>query len=240
MNRLLNLITNSNRSLTRITLMTRNVQQLLALPVLTVALLALGGCGLSSVTSGLSGGLFGSKSSSKPVTEVTEAQLLSAAKADFGGGTVGANVAHGCPRFLVWSPGHHMTAYLPGRDGDALAVMHRGEITKTARECVIEPGRVTVKYGFSGRVLLGPAGQDARVSFPLKVFVSDADRQRLSSEDLVVSVDVSVANPIGYFSHVRTVTFPIPEGSRPGEFEVYVGFDGAAGAAGTSAPPQRG
>jgi hypothetical protein len=183
---------------------------------------------MTSLTSGLSGGLFGGSSKTTPVQAVTEEQLLSAAKADFGGGTVGSNVAHGCPRFVVWSPGNHSTAYLPGRDGDAMAVMHRGEITKTARECKIEPGRVTVKDGFSGRVLLGPAGQTARVQLPVKVFVHDANRQRLSSEDLTIAVDVSVENPIGYFSQVRTVTFAIPEGTRPGEFEVLVGFEGPA------------
>ncbi len=36
---------------------------------------------------------------------------------------------------------------------------------------------------------------------------------------------VAVENPIGYFSTVRTVTFDVPEGSRPGEFEVFVGFE---------------
>jgi hypothetical protein len=42
-----------------------------------------------------------------------------------------------------------------------------------------------------------------------------------------MKVDVAVAldKPIGYFSMVRTVTFNIPEGSRPAEYEVYVGFD---------------
>ena len=57
-----------------------------------------------------------------------------------------------------------MTIYEPGRVGDGLAVMHRGEISKTARECQIEPGRITVKYGFSGRVLLGPKGKSGRVT----------------------------------------------------------------------------
>lgn len=181
--------------------------------------------------------MFGGGSKNTAVKSVTEEQLLSAAKADFGNtGSIGSNVAHGCPRFIVWSPGSFATTYLEGRDGDALAVMHRGEITKTARECKIEPGRVTVKYGFSGRVLLGPAGQNARVTMPVKVFVNDADRQRLTSEDLNVAVDVSVENPIGYFSVVRKVTFAIPQGTRPGEYEVLVGFDKAGRAGGSPAP----
>jgi hypothetical protein len=38
-------------------------------------------------------------------------------------------------------------------------------------------------------------------------------------------VDIALDNPISYFSVVRSVTFKIPEGSRPGEYEVYVSFD---------------
>jgi hypothetical protein len=148
------------------------------------------GCGLNSVTSGLGGGLFASDEKKAPAPGVTEGQLLSAAQTGGSSIAVGSTVAHGCPRFRVWSPANHTTAYLPGRDGDAMAVMHRGEITKTARECTIEPGLVTVKYGFSGRVLLGPSGQNTRVNLPIKVFVTDADRQRLSSENIDIAVDV--------------------------------------------------
>ena len=194
------------------------------------------GCGLSSMTSGLSGGLFAEDERKTPVQGGTEGQLLSAAQPGGSSIAVGSTVAHGCPRFLVWSPGNHTTTYLPDRDGDAMAVMHRGEITKTARECMIEPGLVTVKYGFSGRVLLGPSGQSTRVNLPIKVFVTNADRQRLSSENIDIAVDVAVDNPIAYFSHVQSVSFAIPEGTRPGEFEVYVGFDDQRSTAGRPVP----
>jgi hypothetical protein len=127
--------------------------------------------------------------------------------------------------------GSHLTIYEDGRAGDGLAIMHRGEITKTARECQIEPGRVTVKYGFSGRVLLGPRGHAGNVTLPVNVVVTDSKREKIASDSVSVGVAVAVDNPIGYFSAVRSVTFNIPEGSRPGEFELFVGFDqGAQGA----------
>ena len=47
----------------------------------------------------------------------------------------------------------------------------------------------------------------------------------IANEKVRVDVDVAVDNPIGYFSIVRSVTFNIPEGARPGEYEVFVGFD---------------
>lgn len=182
---------------------------------------------MSSLTSGIGGGWFGGQSKAKTeVGSVNQDQLLAAAKTDVAGPAgVGVEVAHGCPRFQVWSRDGYVTIYEQGRIGDGLAVMHRGEITKTARECQIEPGRVSVKYGFSGRVLLGPKGKPGYVSLPLSVYVTDAKREKIANDKVKIDVDVSLDKPIGYFSIVRTVTFAIPEGSRPGEYEVYVGFD---------------
>ena len=93
--------------------------------------------------------------------------MLSAAKTNeqAGASPIVGEIAHGCPRLSVSPHGGHLTIYEDGRAGDGLAIMHRGEITKTARECQIEPGRVTVRYGFSGRVLLGPRGHAGNVTY---------------------------------------------------------------------------
>lgn len=192
------------------------------------ALAALAGCGMSSITSGIGGGWFGGdkKSTDASGGSVDQDQLLAAAKTETGSvGGFGGDVAFGCPRFQVWSRDGYVTVYEAGRVGDGLAVMHRGEIMKTARECSVEPGRVTVKYGFSGRVLLGQKGRTGRVTLPVNVFVTDAKREKILTDTSRVNVDVSLDNPIGYFSVVRSVTIQIPEGSRPGEYEVYVAFD---------------
>jgi hypothetical protein len=187
----------------------------------------LAGCGLSSVTSGIGGGVLGGGDGGSQAKSVSEEQLLIAAKSDdpATGSTSVGEIAHGCPRFAVWPRDHHVTIYEAGRVGDGLAIAQRGEITKTARECQIQDNRVTVKYGFSGRVLLGPRGKSGRVVLPLNVFVTDAKREKIATDQLKVEVLVELDKPIGYFSAVRSVTFTIPEGSRPGEYEVFVGFD---------------
>jgi hypothetical protein len=181
----------------------------------------------NTITSAIGGGWFGTKkTTTSDIGAVSEDQLMAAAKTDAGalaGG--GGEVAHGCPRVQIWGRDGYVTFYEAGHVGDGLAVMHRGEITKTARECNIASGRVTVKYGFSGRVLLGQKGKSGRVSLPVNVFVADAKREKLVTDKLKVDVDVALDNPIGYFSVVRSVSFNIPEGSRPGEYDVYVGFD---------------
>lgn len=188
---------------------------------------SLAGCGMSSLTSGIGGGWFGgNKSAPSNSTGVSEDQLLAAAKTDTGSiGPGSTEMAFGCPRFNVWTRDGYVTIYEQGRVGDGLAVMHRGEISKTARECHIEGNRITVKYGFSGRVLLGPKGRTGAVNLPLNVFVTDAKREKVVNDAVQVRVDVAVDKPIGYFSIVRSVSFTVPEGSRPQEYELYVGFD---------------
>ena len=193
-----------------------------------------GGCGLSSITSGLGSSIFGSSSSTPDKAPgVNEEQLLSAAKSSGDqSGTAGlGETAGGCPRLSISPRGTNLTIYEDGRAGDGLAIMHRGEITKTARECQLEPGRVTVRYGFSGRVLLGPRGRPGNITLPVNIVVTDSKREKVTTDKMTVAVPVAVDNPIGYFSAVRSVTFDVPEGTRPGEFEVFVGFDqGAQGA----------
>ena len=103
--------------------------------------------------------------------------------------------------------------------------MHRGEIVKTARECRQDGNRVTIKYGFSGKILLGPRGKTGNVQLPLNIFVTDARRERIATDRVVIDVPVALDNPIGYFQSIKEVTFAIPEGSRAGEFEVFVGFE---------------
>lgn len=187
---------------------------------------------MSSITSGIGGGMFGGGAASKTAEKaVTHEHMLSAAKTNAPMGAMG-DVAGGCPRFAVWPRDHHVTIYEQGRIGDGLAVMHRGEITQTARECQIQGTRVTVKYGFSGRVLLGPKGRAGLVTLPVNIFVTDAKRARVLNENGMVDVTVTSEKPVGYFSAVRTVSFDVPVGSRAGEFEVFVGFDQSTPGAG--------
>lgn len=191
-----------------------------------LAAAALQGCGVSSITSGFgSGSIFGGGGGGGSNSSgVSEAQLLSAAKSGETGGIAG-DVNAGCPKFVVWPRDNNVTIYEPGRVGDGLAIMHRAEITKTARECFIDQNKVTVRYGFSGRVLLGPKGVSGPVKFPVNVFVTDAKREKIKTEKIAVDSAVAVENPIGYFSAVQQLTFEVPEGARPGEFEIFVGFE---------------
>ncbi|MDH3580426.1 MAG: hypothetical protein OEM91_07340 [Hyphomicrobiales bacterium] len=156
---------------------------------------------------------------------VSEERLLEAAKTDTTGQVDMASSAIHCPRFSVWPRDRLLTVYEVGRVGDALAIQHRGEITKTARECQIFPDKITIKYGFAGRLLLGPRGRPGRFTLPVKVHITDRTRNIVSTQNLKLNVTIAADNPIGFFSTVNQVVIPLPPGTPPSDYRLFVAFD---------------
>jgi hypothetical protein len=97
------------------------------------------------------------------------------------------------------------------------------------------PDRAGAGYGeirLLGARAAWAQGNAGNITLPVNIVVTDAKREKIAGDSTDVGVAVAVDNPIGYFSAVRTVTFDIPEGTRPGEFELFVGFDQNAQGAG--------
>ncbi|MFQ5626108.1 MAG: hypothetical protein ACE5FM_05585, partial [Methyloligellaceae bacterium] len=143
---------------------------------------------------------------------MSEASLLEAARTDTTGQVSIETAMTGCPQFKIWPRDRLLTVYDIGREGDGLAIQYRGEITKTARECQIQPNHVTVKYGFAGRVLLGPRGRPGQVQMPIQVHVTDRTRNIISTQKVAIDVTIPNGNPVGYFSAVREVSFTLAPG----------------------------
>jgi len=70
------------------------------------------------------------------------------------------------------------------------------------------------------------------VSLPVNIIVTDSKREKIITDSMKVDVAIADDKPIGYFSAVRSLTFNIPEGTRPGEFVLFVGFRQKAPGAG--------
>jgi len=153
-------------------------------------------------------------------------RMLAAAKADAAGADASLNGASShCPQVVAWPHDRLLTIYEPGHVGDTQAIMHRGEITKMARECELFPDHVVVKYGVAGRVLLGPKGHPGLVTLPVSIKVADADHKVLAKDAAKVSTTIPQENPVGYFSVVKEISFPITMGTRPEDYKVFVAFD---------------
>ncbi len=138
----------------------------------------LSGCAVSKFSNP-----FGAGSPDTSASAVTEDRLLETAKADSGNDLPGGLSAH-CPQVVAWPRDRLLTIYQPGHVGDNLAVVHRGEITKMARECQIYSDRVVVRYGFAGRVLLGPKGIPGTVNLPVSIRVAGTEQKTLATDKM--------------------------------------------------------
>ena len=167
---------------------------------------------------------FGSGDEDTSASAVTPDRLLETAKADTGTDLPSGLSSH-CPQVVAWPRDRLLTIYQPGHVGDTLAVVHRGEITKMARECQLYSDRVIVKYGFAGRVLLGPKGGPGTVTLAVNVRVAGSQQNTLATDKMSVTTTIPPGSPAGYFSMVREIAFPIVVGTRPEDYKVFVSFD---------------
>jgi hypothetical protein len=167
---------------------------------------------------------FGSGTQDDQASAVTPDKMLEKAKADSGQDIPASESASHCPPVVAWPHDRLLTVYEAGHT-DSLSVVHRGEITKLARECQLYSDRVTVKYGFAGRILLGPKGQPGTFTLPITIHVANVDHKVLANDAVKISATIAPGEPVGYFSMVKEVTFPIVVGTRPEDYKVFVAFD---------------
>jgi hypothetical protein len=190
--------------------------------------LALGGCGTSS-------NLF---SSSALDLFSTSSKATSGAAGVGGDGNAAAtdvecpsvNVRTGAATLMIGSkPGEGEPA--------ALDVRYQGSIIRTARECRVNAGVMTMKVGVEGRVITGPAGGPGTVDVPLRIAVVQEGVNPKAIVSKLARIPVTVTGAVDRvtFTHVDPeITFPLPQPLADiDSYVVYVGFDPV------SAPPEK-
>src|ERR1022692_2080644 len=96
----------------------------------------------------------------------------------------------------------------------ALDVRYQGSIIRTARECHVNAGIMTMKVGIEGRVITGPAGSPGPVDIPLRVAVvrEGINPKTIVSKFARESVTLSSAVDRVSFTHVDPdISFPLPQ-----------------------------
>lgn len=144
-----------------------------------------------------------------------------------------------CPEVNVRSGA--ATLIIGSKPGDAepaaLDVRYQGSILRTARECRVAAGVMTMKVGIEGRVITGPAGGPGTVDIPLRIAVVKEGANPTPIMSKFAKLQVSVASAVDRvtFSHIDPeISFPVPQpASVMDAYVVYVGFDPVG------APPER-
>jgi hypothetical protein len=181
--------------------------------------LAVSGCTSSSLSTNIFGtpNIFGSSKSSSG-----------------GGADANANAATDdveCPNISVRNGAATLLiGSKPGEDAPAaLDVRYQGSIIRTARECHVAAGIMTMKVGIEGRVITGPAGGPGTVNVPMRIAVVHEGINprtvvsKFGQEQVVVNNAVDRVT----FTHIDSdVSFPLPAPlAAIDSYVVYVGFD---------------
>jgi hypothetical protein len=190
--------------------------------VVALLSLALAGCGSSNLFSSSALDLF--STSSKATNS----------NASAGGDAVVAATDVECPRVEVRTGAATLLIGSKPGEGEpaALDVRYQGSIIRTARECQVNAGVMTMKIGVEGRVITGPAGGPGTVDVPLRIAVvkEGINPKAIVSKFARIPVNVTAAVDRVTFTHVDPeVTFPLPQPLADiDSYMVFVGFDPVA------------
>jgi hypothetical protein len=199
------------------------------LAALAVAL-ALGGCGSTDLLKSSSLDLFSSSSKATNDTPLTA-------------GTATTDDIE-CPGVTIRTGASTLTiGSKPGQaEPAALDLRYQGAILRTARECHVAAGIMTMRIGIEGRVITGPAGGPGTVDVPLRIAVvqEGVNPKTVLSKFARETVVVTEAIDHVTFTHIEPdISFPLPQPlGLIDAYVVYVGFD-PLGAQPQKKPPVR-
>jgi hypothetical protein len=132
-----------------------------------------------------------------------------------------------CPRVDIRQGASTLMTNAPNSEG-AMSLRYQATFGRTARECIVQGGTLSIKLGVQGRVILGPAGDAGETTVPLRVALvkEGIEPKTVWSKLYTVSVSVPPGQLNVPFTHVvEDMAVPMPSGSDLDSYVIYVGFD---------------
>ncbi len=147
----------------------------------------------------------------------------------FGGETPkGLNVTQDCPSVFIDNGASNIR--VPA-DADVHSVRYQLLIDRTARECVVEGGDVTIKVGIEGGAVLGPAGAPGSYSAMIRVALRNIKTYaEITSKTYRATATIPAGGTRGDFRLLADpITTPLIGKRSQDDYEIIVGFaDGGA------------
>ena len=159
----------------------------------------------------------------------------------FGGSketTLPPGVTADCPEVFM-DNGASMLRSPP--EADSASVKYQLAIDATARECLLDGDKLTIKVGVEGAAVLGPLGAPGSYGANLNVSVRRVKENDLvSSKNYRVTATIPAAATRADFHLIAdAITVPVISPKSQNDYEIIVGFAQQGGAADAADKPAR-
>lgn len=130
-----------------------------------------------------------------------------------------------CPKMEIVSGNAYYAVYPGNAVPEPNNVQFQARLDRTARECRFLSDQVAIKFGFSGRLLLGPKGAPGSVTLPLTVSFAGKGDKVVWSKDYQVPVSIAPGEESKQFVHIADdLVYQFRPGEDPEVFRLYVSF----------------
>jgi hypothetical protein len=116
-------------------------------------------------------------------------------------------------------------------DATPTTLRYQADIAKTARECSVSAGSMTIKVGVQGRLILGPTGGPGQVDVPIRLALVQEGVEPKTIWTKFYRVGVTVPpgqTSVPFVQIEENMTFPMPKPAELDAYVIYVGFDPTA------------
>jgi hypothetical protein len=204
--------------------MTGHALQLRNLAVLAVAGVTLAACGGGSMFGGGSPGSGGSPSMTDRFT-----QLFSGKSTEVGAPQSPQTDENDltCPSVSIRPGASTYQVAAPGKQPVGNDLRYQATITRTARDCNLQGGQITVRIGIQGRVIAGPSGAPASVDVPLRVAVvqEGVSPKTIATKVFQTTVQMGTDTSVPFSLVGEDLVYPAPVGAAGDSYIFYIGFD---------------
>lgn len=132
-----------------------------------------------------------------------------------------------CPSVDIRQGASTLQMNAPGSD-QALGLRYQASFGRTARQCAVNAGTLSIKIGVQGRLILGPAGAPGETQVPLRYALvrEGIEPKTIWSKLYILPVTLPPGQPNVPFTHVsEDLAVPVPSQADLDKYVIYVGFD---------------
>jgi hypothetical protein len=132
-----------------------------------------------------------------------------------------------CPDVKIRPGASTYAVAAPGKQPVGVDLRYQATITRYARDCNLEGGRVIARVGIQGRVIVGPAGAPPSVEVPLRVaVVKDGVNEKVITTTVArTTVSMGEGLSVPFSLVAEDVVYPAVSVDENDSYVFYIGFD---------------